>query len=268
MPKYNLAHADDDEHQDYPEIVGSKDLRESFKDSGRIRGSFFINGYQFHQFESNSIDNLVGLLNAKAGYTHVKASIDDGYHLVLEPNSPAPISIRAGEAYVETPAAGGSTDAADQVLAKLKTAADKDATKGDDGKPKNDVLELLGLEATDDATSGAPVGEVPAGPSAEDRKKAREEAQAKGVPYAGGGSGSSPSAGTAGQTDTIPTDPSSPITGSGDGAKMADGRDRTGQGAGYSAKPDGTPPVRGTPAEQAGQGHDASANVQHRPNPA
>lgn len=256
MPAYNIAHRQDDEDDDFPEIVGSKDLRESFADNGRIQGSFFINGYEFHQFETNSIDNLIALLNGKSGYTHVKASIDDGYHLVLEANSPAPISIRAGEAYVAQPLLG-TGDVAEQVLAKLKTAADKDASKGEDGKPKNNVLEMLGLEATDDATSGAPVGEIPAGPSAEDRKKAREEAR------------NNPSAGTAGQTNVLPTDQSSPITGSGDGAKMADGRDRTGQGAGYSAKPDGTPAVAGTPADKASkaQASDPAANVPRRPNP-
>lgn len=256
MPAYNIAHRKDDENEDCPEIVGSKDLRESFKDGARVRGSFFINGYEFHQFESNGIDNLIALLNAKQGYTHVRASIDDGYHLVLEANSPAPISIRGGAAYVDVPAAG-STDAAEQVLQKLKTAADKDAAKGDDGKPKNTVLEALGLEATEDSAEAPVAGMVRAGPSAEDRKKAREDAK------------NSATGAVQGQTNETPTDQSSPITGSGDGAKMADGRDRTGQGAGYSTKPDGTPPVRGTPAYEAGQraGGDPAANVQHQPSP-
>lgn len=264
MPGYTLSHAADDEDQDCPEIVGSKDLRESFADNGRIRGSFFINGYEFHQFESNSIDNLISLLNAKSGNTHVKASIDDGYHLVLEANSPAPISIRAGEPYVDVPAAVGG-DTADQVLAKLKAEADKGATKGDDGKPKNNVLELLGLEATDDAVSGAPVGEIPPGPTADERKKARDERanwdEARDGPYRPGA--------VAGQTATLPTEQSAPITGSGDGAKMADGRDRTGQGAGYSTKPDGTPPVSGTPASDAikQMGSDPALNVPHQPAP-
>lgn len=250
-PAYSIAHRKDDENEDCPEIVGSKDLRESFKDGARVRGSFFINGYEFHQFESNGIENLIALLNAKQSYTHVRASIDDGYHLVLEANSPAPISIRGGAAYVETPAAGGG-DAAEQVLQRLKTAADKD-----EAEDKASVLDALGLEATEDDVEAPVVGMTPAGPTAEERKKAREDAK----------TGSSPSAGTAGQTDEIPTNQSAPITGSGDGAKMADGRDRTGQGAGYSTKPDGTPLVRGTPAYEAGQGTDPAANVQHRPAP-
>lgn len=269
MPKYNIAHQADDEEQDVVEVVGSKDLRESFKER-RLRGSFSLNGYEFHQFESNTPANLVALLNAKRNYTHVDASIDDGGHLVLVAN--APIRIAQGEAYVETaPAVGG--DAADQVLAKLKTAADKDATKGEDGKPKNTILEDLGLEATkaDDKGVAATPG-FETGMSADDRKKAREEAKARGETWRPGmtaTSGSNPGVGTAGQTDTIPVDQSAPITGSGDGAKMGDGRDRTGQGAGYSTKPDGTPPVRGTPAYEAGQrvGSDPAANVPHAPAP-
>lgn len=246
MPAYNLATPANDEDVDCPEIVGTKDLRESFKDAGRIRGSFFINGYEFHQFESNSIQNLIALLNAKSDYTHVKASYDEGYRLVLEAKSPAPISIRAGEPYVEPPAAA-SGNVADDVVTKLRR--DK---ASDEDKSKNTVLELLGLEPTDDATSGAPLGEIPAGPTADERKKAREEARA---------------AAAAGQTDEVPTNQSAPITGSGDGAKMADGRDRTGQGAGYSAKPDGTPAVAGTPADKAAKAkaNDPAANVPHRP---
>ena len=273
MPMYKLAQPAEDEEQDFPEIVGSKDLRESFKDGNRVRGSFFINGYEFHQFESNSIDNLVAQLNARQNRTHVRASIDDGYKLVLEANSPAPISIRQGAAWVDPPPAVGSGDAADQVLQKLKQAADKDANKDDDGNPKNGILEALGLEATDDEHGVATgPGVPPAGMSAEDRKKAREQ-RAAGDGQAPGqmfgdtvGTGTSPSAGTAGMTDTVPTEPSAPITGTNDG-KMSDGRDRQGQGAGYSAKPDGTPPVRGTPAYAAGQGQDTDKNVPHRPNP-
>lgn len=160
MPAYAIAHANKDETADCPEIVGSKDLRESFKERGRLRGSFSINGYEFHQFESNGIDNLLALLNAGSASTHVKASIDDGYHLVLEANSPAPISIRAGEAFVEPPPAAGTVVV---------------AAKEEDGKPKNTILEDLGLTATDDAEAPA-VGAVPPGPSAAERKKAREEA--------------------------------------------------------------------------------------------
>lgn len=263
-PAYNIAHANEEDADDCPEIVGSKDLRESFKERGRIRGSFSINGYEFHQFETNSIDNLVALLNGRSAYTHVKASIDDGYHLVLEANSPAPISIRLGDAFVEPPPAAGSANVADEVIQKLKTAADEHNAKGDDGKPKNTILEDIGLEATDDAEVPA-VGATAPGPSADERKKAREDARERGQTYSGG----NPSAGTAGQTNALPTDQSSPITGSGDGAKMADGRDRTGQGAGYSAKPDGTPAVAGTPAAEAAkqQAHDPAANVPHRPDP-
>lgn len=274
MPKYNIAHAEDDEDHDDFELVGSKDLRESFKEKGRLRGSFFVNGYEFHQFESNTPANLVALLNAKRSYTHVEAQIDDGGHLVLIGNGPAPIRIAQGAAFVDPPPVAASGDAADQVLQKLKAAADKDAAKAEDGQPKNTILEDLGLEVTrvdgDKAETVQPGFET--GLSAEERKKQREAARSGGAPqpsqmFSDAPGGSSPSAGTAGMTDKIPTDQSAPITGSADGAKMADGRDRTGQGAGYSAKPDGTPPVRGTPAFNEGQRNDATENVPHRPNP-
>jgi hypothetical protein len=149
MPKYNLAHANDEEEQDDFELVGSKDLRESFNErNGRLRGSFSVNGYELHNFEANTPANLVALLNAKSNYTHVQAQIDDGGHLVLTGNGPTPIRIAQGAAFVEPPPVSGSGDAADQVLQKLKTAADKDASKGEDGQPKNTILEDLGLEAT------------------------------------------------------------------------------------------------------------------------
>jgi hypothetical protein len=276
MPKYNLAHANDEEEQDDFELVGSKDLRESFNErNGRLRGSFSVNGYELHNFEANTPANLVALLNAKSNYTHVQAQIDDGGHLVLTGNGPTPIRIAQGAAFVEPPPVSGSGDAADQVLQKLKTAADKDASKGEDGQPKNTILEDLGLEATpEDGDKGQAVQPgFETGLSAEDRKKQREaikrgEVQ-PGQMFSTAPGGSSPSAGTAGMTDRVPTEQSAPITGSADGAKMADGRDRTGQGAGYSTKPDGTPPVVGTPArnEQQGGLNDPAANVPHRPNP-
>lgn len=274
MPAYNVAHQDENEDQDDFELVGSKDLRESFKEKGRLRGSFSINGHEFHQFESNSPANLVALLNAKQNYTHVFAEIDDGGHLVLTGNGPSEIRIAQGAPYEEVAPAGGG-DVAEQVLAKLKQAADKDASKGDDGKPKNTILEDLGLETTKSDDSDGQQAAQPGfetGASADDRKKAREQAKQdreRGLNYGGGPAGNNPNTGTAGQTDTLPTDQSSPITGSGDGAKMADGRDRTGQGAGYSVKPDGTPAVAGTPAAEAAKrvASDPTANVPRRPLP-
>lgn len=36
------------------ELIGTKDLRESFKDGQRVRGSFSINGVEMHQFDAAS----------------------------------------------------------------------------------------------------------------------------------------------------------------------------------------------------------------------
>lgn len=138
---------DQHDEMEIPEIVGSKDLRESFKEHGRIRGSFFINNVELHQFEANSPEGLVATLNAREWATFVHASIDDGHHLVLEAHSPAPILIRAGAPYVETPPAGDHQaqaigDAVKKAIEETRTKDDKDKDK----KPKNDVLELLGLD--------------------------------------------------------------------------------------------------------------------------
>lgn len=176
MPAYKIAHQADDEEQDDFELVGTKDLRESFRDKGRIRGSFSINGYEFHQFESNSPANLVALLNAKSGYTHVGAQIDDGGHLVLTGNGPTPIRVGLGEAYVEAQPLAGTGDTAAQVLHQLKTAAENDK-HSDDGRPKNTILDDLGLTATAETSDGKEVVQpgFETGASAEDRKKAREQ---------------------------------------------------------------------------------------------
>lgn len=256
MPKYTQSHRDDDEDDNCPEIVGSSDLREAFKEKGRLRGSFSINGHMLSQFETNSIENLIAQLNAKSGSTFVDASIDDGYHLVLEAHSPAPIVIALGPPYTDPPARGGDT--ATDVVNKLKSEAEQHGRRDENDRNRNTILEDLGLEATEqDAEKGtlAP-GTPPPGMSAEDRKKAREERQSR--PEAGA---------IQGQTAELPTNPTSPIGSPGGPAGEIAGTQRSGQGAGYSAKPDGTPPVPGTPAGrvQPNAPADAQQPVQRHP---
>lgn len=172
-----------DRDQEIPEIVGSADLRQVFKEKGRVRGSFFVNNIEFHQFEATSIEGLLAAINARANQTHVDASIDDGYHLVLEARSPAPIIVRTGRPYVDAPAPGGG-DAAEQVLQRLNQAADKSQK---DSNP-NTVLQDLGIDGHDQSdTSQAVPGQPAPGMSAEDRRKARYQRAAasgaiRGVP--------------------------------------------------------------------------------------
>lgn len=155
-----------------PEIVGSKDLRETFKDGGKVRGSFFINNVELHNFEANSIPALLALINAKSVMHHVDASIDDGYHLVLEARSPGPISIRNGAPYQEAPSATSGQNSADEVMRKLSEAADRQ--KGGDKKQES-VLEMLGLEETNQTDNSAGSGgyPVPPGMKKEDREYLR-----------------------------------------------------------------------------------------------
>lgn len=218
------------------ELVGSKDLRESFKETDRICGSWFINGVELHQFEANSPGSVVAQINAKAGSTYVNAEIDDQGHLVLIDKSGADIQIRAGAPYVNaSPASSG--DVAKDVLQNLKHEQEKDRHE----RRGNNVLEMLGLEATDQATAGAGDDQalaqsgVPAGfetgLSAEDRKErwrrefglsnpsqqASRQASDTGVDKRG--------------APQIPSNPT-PGTTSGAGGKLDDGRGRQGTGGG------------------------------------
>lgn len=171
-----------DDRMEIPEIVGSKDLREVFKEKGRIRGSFYINNVEFHQFEANSIENLVAAINAKEDQAFVTASIDDGYHLVLEAHSPAPILLRAGNAYVDVPTGNDATaNAVGETVRSIIAEERSHQDHGDreDRKHKNTVLEDLGLEATKGHDHHAAPGSMQAGLNAEKRKEARMQRAAQ-----------------------------------------------------------------------------------------
>jgi hypothetical protein len=202
------------------EMIGSKDLRESFKD-GNIRGSFFINGIEMHQFEANSPASVVSQINAKTGAHFVTAEIDDGGHLVLSDASGHPIVVHAGAAYVNAaPASTG--DAAKDVLNALKSESEKQKKDGDGG---NKVLELLGLDdtGTDDAEASPQPG-FETGRSAEDRRKVYEDGL------------NNPAIGPTGgaRKGDVPQIASNPTPGSTGGSqgRLDDGRGRTGTGGG------------------------------------
>lgn len=192
------------------EIIGSKDLRESFKDQDRIRGSWFINDIEMHQFDANSPASVVAQINAKTGAHFVTAEIDDGGHLVLIDKSGAKIRIGQGAAYVETaPIVTGNVGA--DVAAHLDH---RDRHRDDRG---NHVLELLGLDETANKTkdTGYVRPGFETGRSAEERRKARESA-----------TGVIPAA--------QPQNPTNPTPGGSDGSqgRLQDGRGRTGTGGG------------------------------------
>lgn len=219
------------------ELVGSKDLRESFKEHDRIRGSFFINGVEIHQMDANSPASVVSQINARSTGHFVSAEIDDGGHLVLIDQSGAPIMVTPGAPYVDTAATTSTGDAARDALNHLKNAAKEDGGKKD--KPPS-VLEMLGLDGAHEEQADQPGGAragFETGRSAEDRRKAREEAAgrvgASGTPVnvnqpAGGLAGSGIDRSFAPQ---IPSNPTPGAT-SGAGGKLDDGRGRTGTGGG------------------------------------
>lgn len=154
-----------------PEIVGSRDLREVFDKGRSVRGGLFINNAEIQPISATNITGLLAALNAAADRTFVDASIDDGYHLVLEARSPAPISIRAGAPYVET--AAQPIDPGAKAVADAIGAARRE--RGDD--QRNTILEDLGLPGAESRPADAPgsVAHPPAGMSASDRHKARHE---------------------------------------------------------------------------------------------
>jgi hypothetical protein len=160
------------ENMEIPEIVGSKDLRDVFTDKGEVKGSFFINNVEFHQFRATTVEGVIGAINARQKEAFVTASIDDGFHLVLEAHSPAEILIRPGQPYVETTAA--NVDATAQAV-----RAAIEASQPSKEPVKNTVLEDLGLDVTHDIKNApAPYGMQP-GMNADDRKRARYERAVK-----------------------------------------------------------------------------------------
>lgn len=196
------------------EVIGSKDLRESFKESERIRGSWFINGIELHQFEANSPASVVAQINARTSAHFVHAEVDDQGHLVLSDKSGADIKIGLGAAYVDA-APASSGDVAKDVLKNLKHEQEKQSHE----RRGNRVLEMLGLEETESeetVTEGQTVGATArqgfeTGLSAEERAERHRRA-----------SGGAP------QIASNPT----PGSTSGAVGKLDDGRGRTGTGGG------------------------------------
>lgn len=155
-----------------PEIVGARDLREVFDGNRSVRGGLFINNVEVPAMSVNGISALLAAINSVSSRSFVDASIDDGYHLVLEARSPAPISIRAGAIYQEPPPAPGTVDASAQAV----TTAIREGRRGDRDE-RNTILDDLGLEATDGQEQPQAAGPAhpAAGMTAEERHKARHE---------------------------------------------------------------------------------------------
>lgn len=122
------------------ELIGTKDLRESFKDGQRVRGSFFINGVEMHQFDASTPAGVVSAINAKTDQHYLIAEIDDGGHLVLVDRSGAEPVIRLGAAWQDPPPATTGDTVRDML------AVQKYMREQEQGEKRGNVLELLGLD--------------------------------------------------------------------------------------------------------------------------
>lgn len=218
------------------EMIGSKDLRESFKETDRIRGSWFLNGVEMHQFEANSPASAVAQINAKSSGTFITAEIDDQGHLVLIDKSGADIQIGLGAPYVEA-APGSSGDVAKDVLKNLRHEQEKDHNE----RRGNRVLEMLGLEATDQASAGAEDSALAqsgvaagfeTGLSADERNERWRRETGQSNPSQQANPSRQGSAGV--DKRGAPQIPSNPTPGNESGAqgRLDDGRGRSGTGGG------------------------------------
>lgn len=154
MKEFTISHPQDNPIDDgRTEVVGSTSLKDVLLEHGTIRGTWYLNRHEFRNFEATNPAHVVHFINEATPKTGVVASVDDGFHLVLV-NASGPIAISSGAA-IDRSYSGIPADAPD--------------------KPK-DVLELLGLEATDDESvaEARGIGWVP-GLSAEERRRQEDE---------------------------------------------------------------------------------------------
>lgn len=160
------------ERSEPKEIVGSTNLREVLIEQGYIAGSFSINGHRFTNFEARSPGQVVRTINE--ANTGVVASLDDGYHLVLESDGGSDIKIGDGAAYDKAQ----ERDMA-QVRDRYQARGEEppaEAGERERGEKDKTVLEALGLEADDDEAFGwGEPDDWKAGPTADERKEAREK---------------------------------------------------------------------------------------------
>lgn len=149
------------------ELIGTKDLREAFKDGQRVRGSFSINGVEMHQFDAASPGQVVSAINAKSSEHYLTAEIDDGGHLVLVDRSGAEPVIRYTGAWQDAPPASTGDAVRDMIAAQKHI---KDAEKDED---RGNVLEQLGLAdaGNDRDQQGVIEPGFETGLSAEERKE-------------------------------------------------------------------------------------------------
>lgn len=224
------------------ELVGTKDLRESFKDGKRARGSFYLNGVEMHQFDANSPASVVSQINAKTNSHYLTAEIDDGGHLVLVDRSGAEPQIRMGQPWQEPPLVSSGDAIKDAAATQKRVAEEKERQES-----KETILDMLGLTdaANESSTSDTVQPGFETGLSAEERKERYKQERAmrdgNGMQLTPQGTVIYPNRAASGPAGTgrglklpsgqVPSNPTPGDVGQGQGS-LADGRARTGTGGG------------------------------------
>lgn len=162
-----MARSQDTRNPEPFELIGTKDLRESFKDGQRVRGSFSLNGVEMHQFDAGSPAQVVSAINAKSSQHYLTAEIDDSGHLVLVDRSGAEPTVRFVGGWQDTPPITSGDAVKDMI------AAQKHIKESEEGEKRGNVLELLGLAdaGNDREQDGVVEPGFETGLSAEERKE-------------------------------------------------------------------------------------------------
>lgn len=175
---FKVVNADDNPQGENANVQGSSNLSDVLKEHKVIRGTFFLNGTEFRDFEARSPGDVARRINEKSRATGVEAWIDDGFRLNLEGDGPGDIAIASGRHDDDHRAAlaiegRNAAQTATPIEQELRRANDLKADERRKDQP--DVLELLGLEETAELNAERGGADWSPGPSKEDRAKARAE---------------------------------------------------------------------------------------------
>lgn len=168
MPAFKQVHAKDSDKPN-SETVGSANLKEVLTERHVVRGSFYLNGHEYRDFEARSPGEVVRKINA--GTRSVRASIDDGYHLVLENDGAEDIRIASGADGDRERQSHAVTDAQRHYAQVDDAGRPREFWPDKDDAP--DILELLGLTANSEMPGQAGADWAP-GETAEQRRQRRE----------------------------------------------------------------------------------------------
>lgn len=173
MPNFKHAHAQDNPiDETRAEVVGSTNLKDVLVEHGTITGTWFLNGHEFRHFEAANPQHVVIFINEATKATRVTAAIDEDYHLVLTGEGPEPIAIASGYALQRE-------RQRHSIMARNRAQGHAERPVSDDElDQKPDVLELLGLQPTEDIEAARGPEWKPGEPR-EERADQREDIDAE-----------------------------------------------------------------------------------------